>query len=286
MKKILVTGATGFIGNYVIEQLLEKNYIVIASSANELKAREKLWFSRVIYKACNLELVNDHINYYDFFDKPDKMIHLAWEGLPNYKAPYHIEINLPRHQRFLENLLANGLKDLTVTGTCFEYGMKEGALTEDMPVSPANPYGIAKNNLRNFIDQLQKKYTFSFKWARVFYMYGKGQSSKSLLSQIQQAIDNGEDAFNMSGGEQTRDFLPVEKVAQYIIDIATQINITGIINCCSGVPVSVKQMVLNYLNLTHQLIKLNYGYYPYTDYEPMHFWGDNSRLNLIIHKSD
>lgn len=282
MKKILVTGATGFIGNYVIEQLLEKNYIVIASSANDLKAREKSWFSRVIYKACNLELVNDHINYYDFFDKPDKMIHLAWEGLPNYKAPFHIEINLPRHQRFLENLLANGLKDLTVTGTCFEYGMKEGALTEDMPVSPANPYGIAKNNLRNFIDQLQKKYTFSFKWIRLFYMYGKGQSPKSLLSQLENALNNNE-MFNMSGGEQIRDFLPVENVADYILRIVMQNDINGIINCCSGQPVTVKQFIEDYLKRNHKKIQLNLGYYPYPDYEPMHFWGDNTKLKNILH---
>jgi len=58
--------------------------------------------------------------------------------------------------------------------------------------------------------------------------------------------------------------------------------ITGIINCCSGLPVSIKQFVKDYLQKTGQHISLNYGFYPYTDYEPMHFWGDNSKLKMIL----
>ena len=85
----------------------------------------------------------------------------------------------------------------------------------------------------------------------------------------------------MSGGEQTRDFLPVDKVAEYIVTIAMQTKTTGIINCCSGVPVTVKQLVSNYLKTKNKSIKLNLGYYPYPDFEPMHFWGDNSKLKSI-----
>jgi dTDP-6-deoxy-L-talose 4-dehydrogenase (NAD+) len=57
--------------------------------------------------------------------------------------------------------------------------------------------------------------------------------------------------------------------------------VQGIINCCSGTPVSVKTFVENYLKEKNRSIKLNLGYYPYTDYEPMYFWGDNSKLKLI-----
>ena len=75
------------------------------------------------------------LNYFNFLKSPS-LIHLAWEGLPNYKAAFHVEENLPRHFPFLKNLIKNGLKDLTVTGTCFEYGMQEGSLQEDMEVFP------------------------------------------------------------------------------------------------------------------------------------------------------
>ncbi|MCC6288007.1 MAG: NAD(P)-dependent oxidoreductase, partial [Chitinophagaceae bacterium] len=103
-------------------------------------------------------------------------------------------------------------------------------------------------------------------------------------SQLQQAINRKDEVFKMSGGEQTRDFLPVEKVAEYIVDIAVQSGVTGIINCCSGIPVTVRQLVLNYLEQKNATIKLNLGYYPYPDYEPMHFWGDDSKLKTIIHE--
>lgn len=283
MRRILVTGATGFIGNYVIQQLLHYKYNVIATSASEIKARQASWFDQVAYKPFLFEELNPTVNYYDFFDRPDHLIHLAWQGLPNYKDGFHMEINLPAHKTFLNNLISNGLRDITVTGTCLEYGMQEGCLSENLPVLPANPYAKAKDELRKFTELLQDTYLFVFRWIRLFYMYGKGQNSKSLLSQLEQAIANGDQAFNMSGGEQVRDFLPVEKVAEYIVKIALQQKVTGIINCCSGKPISVKQLVEEYLKKNKKKIKLNLGYYPYADYEPMHFWGDDTKLKTILH---
>ena len=64
--------------------------------------------------------------------------------------------------------------------------------------------------------------TFDCKWIRLFYMYGEGQNPNSLLSQLQTALQNGDQEFNMSGGEQERDYLPIEKVAEYIVTIALQ----------------------------------------------------------------
>ncbi|MEI2750429.1 MAG: CmcI family methyltransferase [Ferruginibacter sp.] len=78
-------------------------------------------------------------------------------------------------------------------------------------------------------------------------MYGKGQNPKSLFSQLEKAMEEKQEVFNMSGGEQIRDFLPVEKMAEYIVDIALQNNTTGIINCCSGEPVKLKDLVTRFL---------------------------------------
>jgi len=182
----------------------------------------------------------------------------------------------------LENLICNGLKNITITGTCLEYGLQEGSLSEDMPALPSNPYSIGKNELRKSIEQLQQLHKFSFKWVRLFYMYGKGQNQNSLLSQLDKALQNGDSAFNMSGGEQTRDYLPVEKVAEYIVKIALQNNVQGIINCCSGVPVTIKHFVEEHLKTVGKTIPLNLGFYPYTDYEPMHFWGSIKKLNKAL----
>ena len=282
MKKVLITGATGFIGNYVVRELLNRNCNVIATSANEEKARQMSWFDQVVYIPWRLEAFNEKIDYYLFFDSPDAMIHLAWEGLPNYNDSFHTEINLPRHTHFLQNLLRNGLTDITVTGTCLEYGMQEGCLKEDMLVFPANPYAVAKNSLRIALQELQLQHHFILKWVRLFYMFGKGQSPKSLLSQLEKALKDNEPVFNMSGGEQVRDFLQIEKVAEYIVRIALQNKVAGIINCCSNQPVTVKQFVEDYLKKEKKTIKLNPGYYPYPDYEPMRFWGDNTKLKTIL----
>lgn len=282
MKKLLVTGATGFIGSYVIAELLKQEVEIIASSANADKARSAPWFSSVNYIPFNLKDFDASVNYHHYFDSPDAMIHLAWEGLPNYKDSFHIEENLPRHYAFLENIIGNGLTDLTVTGTCFEYGMQEGRLSEEMEAKPANPYAIAKDGLRRKLQLLQAETPFQLKWIRLFYMYGKGQAPNSLLSQLDKALANGEPSFNMSGGAQERDFLPVEEVAANIVRIALQDAVEGIINCCSGVPVTVKAFVQDYLAAKQKHISLNLGYYPYPDYEPMRFWGDVRKLDKIL----
>lgn len=278
--KVLVTGATGFIGSYVVKELLIRQGHVIATSRNQNKAGSYEWFSQVEYIQCDLNVMQD--NFFQFFQQPDLLIHLAWEGLPNYKDLFHLEKNLFSNYRFLKNMIEHGLKHLVVTGTCFEYGIQCGALSEEIETKPHNPYGLAKDTLRKFLEQLQKKIYFEFKWIRLFYMYGKGQDSSSILSQLDRALKNGETSFDMSGGEQLRDYLAVEKVAEYIVKIVMQNNVHGIINCCSGVPVSIRKLVEDYLEKKQKSIHLNLGHYPYLEYEPMAFWGDRSRLDGFL----
>jgi nucleoside-diphosphate-sugar epimerase len=281
MRRILVTGATGFIGRYVVERLLSAGHRVIATSSNEHRAREFSWFNSVQYIPFDLAHADPTLDYYRLFGEPDSLIHLAWEGLPNYKSSFHLDVNYPRHAAFLGNLVRNGLRDVTITGTCLEYGMQEGCLREDLPVLAGNPYALAKDALRRSLKPLEEGYGFRVKWVRLFYMYGPGQNPNSLLSQLDKALAAGEPVFNMSGGEQVRDYLPVEKMAELIVDIALQNETSGIINGCSGQPVTVRRLVEDYLAATGRQIRLNLGYYPYADYEPMRFWGDVQKLRTV-----
>lgn len=278
--KILVTGATGFIGNYLTEELLKLGHEVIATGI-ELKSKLKYkWLDRVTYVRCDLnQAIADPCKY---FHAPDMLIHLYWEGLPNYKAQYHFEKNLFNSYFLIKNLIIGGLRNITVLGTCFEYGMKSGMLDEQLESAPVNAYALAKDVLRKFLEELKTAYDFNFKWIRLFYLYGEGQNKDSILEQLKRAVKNKEKIFNMSGGEQLRDYLPIEKAAEYIAKISLQNEITGIINCCSGKPVSIRSFVEKYLEERNLSIKLNLGYYPYPDYEPMNFWGDNSKLMKII----
>ena len=269
--KILVTGATGFIGSHVVHELLKRNIAVIASDRDLEKAKQRSWYDKVKFVRCDIADINEEA--LTQFKKADKIIHLAWEGLPNYKELFHFEKNLLVQYFFLKKLVEIGIKDVSVSGTCFEYGMKEGPLSVDMVADPHNPYALAKDTLRNFLQHLQLHETFKLKWLRLFYTFGKGQMGSSLLSQLEMAVANEEKVFNMSGGEQLRDYLPVEQMAEKIVDFSCDNALNGIFNCCSGFPISIKKLVKDYVSKNGYDIKLNFGYYPYNDYEAMAFWG-------------
>ena len=278
-----MTGATGFIGNRLIRELLKnKSNQVVATSRDVKKAEKFDWFSKVQYFEYDLNNVIDE-DLYGFFGKPDQLIHLAWGNLSNVKDLSHIEVMMPNHYKFIKSLVVGGLKDVVVTGSCFEYGMVEGCLSEDLETRPSNPYAIAKDTLRQFIVELNKRFDFTYKWIRVFYVYGEGQSKTSLMYLLEQAIQGQDKEFNMSGGEQLRDFSYIDDVVRNINLIANQNALVNqVINCCSGKPISVKNLVEGYLKDRAYDMRLNLGYYQYPDYEPMYFWGDRTRLDSLI----
>ncbi len=278
--KILVTGATGFIGRHLIPELINRGHEIIAAGLEDKNNLQFPWLDKVRYIQYDLNESND--NCYDRLQRPDRLIHLCWAGLPNYQELFHLEKNLFNSYFFIKQLVLSGVKDITVLGTCFEYGLQEGCLSEEMETRPVNPYGLAKDCLRKFLQELNIKQQFNLKWVRLFYLYGAGQNKNSILELLKKALENNDAVFNMSGGEQQRDYLPVEKAAEYIAKIALKDDFSGIVNCCSGNPVSIRSLVENYLQDNHKSIKLNLGYYPYPDYEPMAFWGNNDKLQKIV----
>ncbi|MFN9999010.1 MAG: NAD-dependent epimerase/dehydratase family protein [bacterium] len=281
--KILVTGATGFIGNHLIPILLQSGHSVIAIGRNQKKASASEWYNKVSFITFDISILPKEESLYNLFDNPDVLIHLAWDGLSDLNDLIHVENNLFSHYEFLKSYINSGGKHILVTGTCLEYGIQIGCLDEEMPVDPITSYGIAKNSLRQFLYLLGKNQPqFIFQWVRLFYMYGKGQHPRSVIPQLEEAILRGDKSFNMSGGEQLRDYLPVTKVAQYLVKIAEQNLVVGVINCCSGQPIAIKTLVKDYAESLGSKIELNLGYYPYTDYEPMAFWGDNKKLKKLF----
>lgn len=278
----LVTGATGFVGQHVIRRLLSHGYRVTATSASENKAKNCDWFHRVEYKPYDLSS-NAPKDLYAYFSCPDRVIHLAWQGLPDFMNPNHYEVYLHQQYAFLKNLIIHGAQHICVTGTCLEYGMKDGCLEESMHPEPISAYGLAKDTLRRFLEYLQQEKPFTLQWVRLFYMHGEGQHPKAIIPQLQAAINRGDGVFNMSKGDQLRDYLPIEEVASNICRITSQRDVEGIINCCSGKPIRIMQFVEDYLQAHAATIKLNPGFYPYPTYEPFAFWGSNVKLKSILH---
>ncbi|MBP7809742.1 MAG: NAD(P)-dependent oxidoreductase [Bacteroidia bacterium] len=279
--KVLVTGATGGLGELVISKLLSQNIEVIATSRNEEKAKQCDFFSKVTYVPFDINSQNNS-DLYSYFNKPDALIHLAWEKLDEYKNEAHTTSILENHKQFLSNLIDNGLKDITVVGTCYEYGLQEGILKENMDSKPVLPYPQGKNLIREFLETKQKTNPFNLKWPRVFYVFGEVKGRKNLYTHLINAIKNKDESFNMSGGEQIRDFLSPDEIAERIVKIALQNKTLGVINCCSGKPVKLKDFVNDFLNKNNYKIKLNLGVYPYADYEPMETWGDTAKLDAVL----
>jgi dTDP-6-deoxy-L-talose 4-dehydrogenase (NAD+) len=273
---ILITGSTGFIGANLVPLLLVHRHTVTALVRNAERAADMPWANQVRFIVWDIG--QDIAPVLEKIGAPDAVIHLAWAGLPNYKALFHFEQNLPAHYRFLKALVEQGVGQVLVTGTCFEYGMQNGCLSEQMPAQPENSYALAKDTLRRFLQALQQEHNFTLQWARLFYIYGPGQSSNSLLAQLDRALNNGEKSFNMSNGEQLRDYLAVEEVARRLLLLLEHSECNGLVNVCSGEPISVRRLVEHHIQKRGASIALNFGYYPYPDYEPMAFWGDHRRI--------
>lgn len=279
--KVLVTGATGGLGELVINELLKRNIEVIATSRDAEKAENQEFYNKVVYLPHD---IHDKAgkNLYEYLQRPDALIHLAWEKLNEYKNPEHTGSILAAHKHFLSNLIENGLKDLTVTGTCYEYGLQDGIMSEENKPQPTLPYPIAKNMLREFLENISAGHSLNFKWLRIFYVFGEVKGRSNLYSSLMKAIENKEPVFNMSGGEQVRDFLSPQQIAEIIVKTALQKKVIGVINCCSGKPVKLKDKILDFLQQHNYHIELNLGYYSYPDYEPMVTWGSTAKLNKII----
>jgi nucleoside-diphosphate-sugar epimerase len=274
--KVLVTGATGFVGRHVVDALLAKGHHVVATARDEQKARGMHWFKQVKFVPFDIQSKREATE--QLFDSPDAVIHLAWPGLPNYHALFHIEDNLPAAYSFLKVLVEQGVRQVMVAGTCFEYGQKNGMLSESLAADPNNSYAVAKNSLHQFLVSLSKETPFALQWPRLFYMYGPGQNSRSLISQLDDAIERGDPEFPMSGGEQLRDYLPVEKVAEKMVAILECTEFHGIVNISSGAPVSVRRLVEDRVYLKQSTIALRCGALPYSEHESFAFWGDARRL--------
>ncbi len=271
-KNVIVTGATGFVGQNLIPLLIKNEYRIIAISRNRNKAKKFKWYKDVNFIEMDIKKNNKKIE----LDDSTGLIHLAWQGLPNYNSKIHNK-NLDFSLQFIESLLSRGLNKILITGTCFEYGMKNGLKKSNMRTFPHNNYGIAKDSLRKHVQKLKKDFSFNFQWARLFYFYGNGQNKNSLLSQLDKAMKKGERKFNMSLGMQVRDYQHVNRVVKQLYNLYSSKK-DGVFNICSGKPITVKDLVKKIIKKNRSNIKLNLGYYQYNDYEPMRFWGQKDIL--------
>ncbi len=271
--RVLVTGANGFIGREVLKVLHDRDIECVAMTRKPVDYSMKNIVALFHTIGNNLNDRNKEL-----ISTCDRMIHLAWSGLPNYKNIAHISDNLIPQYQFIQDVIDSGIKNITITGTCLEYGLKEGCLAVDLCADPRVAYAIAKDSLRRLLWVSDSIDSIQIQWVRLFYIYGNNQPEFTLYGQLMNSIRNKDTSFNMSGGEQVRDYMSVELVAKYLVDVSNIEGSSRIYNCCSGVGVAIKEFVQRIIENNQSDIKMNLGYYPYTDYEAMSFWGEPTKL--------
>ena len=272
--RVLVTGAGGYIGRYVVRALLGMGAQVIATDIRTEGIDSQAEIIRE-------NIFTDSPDIFVRLERPDACLHLAWRDGFVHNSNAHMEC-LSDHVRFLRLMVEGGLKQLAVMGTMHEIGYHEGAVKEETPCNPISLYGIAKDALRRYVQLLGKNSDMVVQWLRAFYIYGDDFRSNSIFAKLLKAEEEGKEVFPFTSGKSKYDFISVEELANQIAACVMQTEVAGIINCCSGMPVSLSDQVENFIRDHNMRVRLQYGAYPDRAYDSPAIWGDYSKIHKIL----
>ena len=272
MEKILLTGATGFVGRQILKQLENKGHqITIVVKPN--------WENRIsINKALTKIIEVD-----DIFSQTSKwwekkltgistIIHTAW-----YAEPGLYLNSIKNEECFLGTVqLATAAKNKNVKrfvglGSCIEYNISNKHLSIDTPLLPKTLYSKAKVNTFNCLTNLFDNTTTSFLWCRLFYLFGEGEDPRRFYSFLHQTLKNGE-AANLTNGNQVRDFIDVKIAAKMIIK-GTFSSTVGPANICTGKGKTIRKIAEEIADIYGRRDLLNFGARPDNLVDPKYVIG-------------
>ena len=237
--RILLTGATGFVGRQVHKALVARGADVdvvirpgreprLAARAARVVTTPDLFAEKA---ACAAEACAG----------VDIVVHAAWYAEP---GSY---LHSPKNDHCLKGTLelargavAAHVRRFVGIGTCFEYDVSAGLLTTRTRLDPQTPYAAAKASAFRALSELLPSRGVGFAWCRLFYLYGEGEDERRLVSYLRHRLSRGEPA-ELTSGTQIRDFLDVAEAGRMIADVAVG-TVQGPVNVCSGVPVSVREL--------------------------------------------
>ena len=281
--KVVVTGASGYIGRHVLSYLSSRSEIdvlgIISPWSKVPPELEKYTLLKL-----DLENIVATGNVHKYISSADCLIHLAYRNGFNHYHESHFK-DLSWHYSLIEQCVASGCNNINVMGTVHEVGYWEGMVDSDTPCNPITPYGIAKNALRQALFALRGKNLFSLKWLRGYYVYGNDENSSSIFGKILSLSRTQDASIDLTDGVNQFDFTYVEDLARMIAVASTQVEVDGIVNVCSGVPIPLKKAIVDYVSKNHLEIQLNFGKYPQRVGESHCVYGDNTLITQILNKN-
>ena len=270
--KILITGANGFIGKKVVETISKTDDSIFAVDINNNNLSNNVNFVKID--------IFSHLPK-DIFKDVDVVLHLAYRNGFKHNDPSHLK-DLRKHKRFLKSAMKAGVKKVVSMGTMHEVGYFEGAIDANTPCNPTTNYGIAKNKLRNWLFAYAKKHHVNVQWIRAYYIYSNDLNGQSILCKIYQANEAGEKEFKLSSCEHKFDFISVDELAKQICCVTLNNDTFGIINCCSGKPVSMKEQVNTFIKENNLVIRPIFGAFPNRVGESPCIYGDSSIIDSMM----
>ncbi|WP_041614193.1 NAD-dependent epimerase/dehydratase family protein [Paenibacillus sp. JDR-2] len=236
MHKVAVTGATGWIGRYVVALLLAKGYEVHATYRKSKLALGGIWHQVDLLSA-------DEAVRFIGKVKPDSLIHLAWDAVPPecYRSLANYEWTRCS-MALIHQFVQSGGKRIIVAGTGAEYVWGEGGLSEkESPDSYIHAYAACKNSLRVWLESYARIAGFSCAWGRLFHLYGPHDPGKRLVASTITSLLNKKEAYCRYGGLY-RDYLYIEDAADALVSLFES-PCEGTVNIASGQPVQLERMV-------------------------------------------
>lgn len=238
-KKVLLTGATGFIGHHCIEPLKARGFEVHAVSSKPMKqgANGVHWHQANLLESGSAKNLLAEV-------KPTHLLHLAWFVVPGklITAPENFAW-VRASMELVQEFAAQGGKRLTVCGSGYEYDWNYGYCSEKLtPAVPNTVYGSCKQALNLLVQSFASQNALSSAWGRVFFLYGPNEHPQRLVSSVILSLLKGEPA-KCSHGRQIRDYMHVRDVANGMVALLDS-EVTGAVNVSSGQATTLREIVL------------------------------------------
>lgn len=235
--RILLTGATGFIGQVALSLLVAKGAQVLALTAKPSNTLESAGIATVDYFNTPEEHVSARIQEFS----PAALLHLGWSGLPDYSANTCLA-NVTSSTQIIRLALAGGVRRIVGAGSCWEYGDLKGELSENMSAPSTSIFAESKACLRRLLNSVEQETGIEARWARIFYAYGAGQREGSLIPRTINAWRAGS-APKLRDSESALDFIHAEDVASGLVALTLLSGPSGVFNLGSGSATRVSDIV-------------------------------------------